>query len=176
MDFLDGVDQSDLADSVGRYMYKVDPPKMVFAYAGSSLPYLLPAKTPVVALDAYLATPDASKTFTMKFQFDKAMDRESIENVANWQITRAIGQGPGQAYNYGLRIPDTEVNIMPTPISVYYDEDNYTATVYFDIKQNSELNATIDPSHLEFKFSGTDIYGQKMSGNHNQYTGFSRVF
>ena len=69
----------DLADSLARYMYKVDPPKIAFAYAESTLPYLLPAKTPVVALDAYLTTPGAGKTFTMKFQFDKAMDRESVE-------------------------------------------------------------------------------------------------
>ena len=176
VDFLDRVDQGELADSLGRYMYKVDPPKMVFAYAESSLPYLLPAKTPVVALDAYLTTPNASKTFTMKFQFDKAMDRESVENIANWQINRSKGQGPGQAYNYGLSIPDTEVNILPTPVSVYYDDANYTATVYFNIKQNADLNATIDPSHLEFKFSGTDIYHQKMSKDHDQFTGFSRVY
>jgi len=176
VDFLDRIDQGELADSLGSYMYKVDPPKMVFAYAESSLPYLLPAKTPVVALDAYLTTPNASKTFTMKFQFDKAMDRESVENIANWQINRSKGQGPGQGYNYGLSIPDTEVNILPTPISVYYDDANYTATVYFRIKQNTDLNATIDPSHLEFKFSGTDIYNQKMSEDHDQFTGFSRVY
>jgi tetratricopeptide (TPR) repeat protein len=176
VDHLDGVDQADLADSLARYMYKVDPPKIAFAYAESSLPYLLPAKTPVVALDAYLTTPGASKTFTMKFQFDKAMDRESVENIVNWQITRSIGQGPGQAYNYGLGIPDTEVNILPMPISVTYDDENYTATVRFNIKQNDNLDATIDPSHLEFKFSGTDIYGQKMSDKHDQFTGFSRVY
>ena len=176
VNFLDGADQTDLADSLGRYMYKVDPPKMAFAYAESSLPYLLPSKTPVVALDSYLTNPGASKTFFMKFQFDKAMDRESVENKANWQINRSKGQGPGQAYNYGLKIPDTEVNILPTPISVAYDDENYTATVRFNIKQNDELNATIDPSHLEFKFSGTDIYGNKMSDKHDQFTGFSRVY
>lgn len=176
VDFLDHVEQESLADSLGRYMYKVDPPKMVFAYAESSLPYMLGAKTPVVALDAYMTNPDATKTFTMKFQFDKAMDRESVENIVNWQINRSKGQGPGQAYNYGLSIPDTETNILPMPLSVYYDDQNYTATVYFNVKQNANLNATIDPSHLEFKFSGTDIYGQKMSKDHDQFTGFSRVY
>ena len=176
VNFLDGADQTDLSDSLGRYMYKVDPPKIAFAYSESSLPYLLPSKTPVVALDSYLTNPGASKTFFMKFQFDKAMDRESVENIANWQINRSMGQGPGQAYNYGLKIPDTEVNILPTPISVAYDDENYTATVRFNIKQNDELNATIDPSHLEFKFSGTDIYGNKMSDKHDQFTGFSRVY
>ena len=176
VDFLDDAQQTDLADILARYMYKVDPPKIAFAYAESSLPYLLPAKTPVVALDSYLTNPGVSKTFTMKFQFDKAMDRESVENTANWQINRSKGQGPGQAYNYGLKIPDTEVNILPIPISVTYDDENYTATVRFNIKQNDALNATIDPSHLEFKFSGTDIYGNKMSDKHDQFTGFSRVY
>ena len=176
VNFLDRVEQEDLADSLSRYMYKVDPPKIAFAYAESTLPYLLPSKTPVVALDAYLTNPNASKTFTMKFQFDKAMDPVSVENIANWEINRSRGQGPGQAYNYGLKIPDTEVKILPTPISVTYDDRNYTATVKFNIKQNADLDATIDPSHLEFKFSGTDIYGQKMSDKHDQFTGFSRVF
>lgn len=176
VDSLERVDQEALADELSRYMYKVDPPKLVFVYSESTFPYLLSAKTPVVALDAYLVNPGASKTFTMKFQFDKAMDRASVENIANWEINRAWGQGPGQAYNFGLRIPDTEARVLPTPLSVYYDDRNYTATVYFSVKQNETVNATIDPSHLEFKFSGKDVYGQSMNADYNQFTGFSRVY
>ena len=56
-----------------------------------------------------------------------------------------------------------------------YDPENLTATVYFTIKQNSAANGTIDPSHIEFKFSGTDIYGQKMNPKFDQFSGFNNV-
>jgi len=111
VDFLENVDP-DLADTLSRYMYKVDPPKIMFAYASSDFNYTMPWKSPLSSLDAYLATPNAEKTFKMTFQFDKDMDRESVENVLNWRISRAIGSGPGQAYNYGRPIPDTEVMII----------------------------------------------------------------
>ncbi len=171
---IDG--EADLADTLSRYMYKVDPPKMLFAYSYSTFRFSLPPKMSVVALDSYLATANASKTFNMVIQFDKEMDRESIENVANWQIIRAVGQGPGQAYNFGLTVPSTEVTISPTPQSVYYDEDKLTATVYFQVTQNASADGTIDPMHIEFKFNGKDIYGFNMDPDHDQFTGFSGTF
>jgi hypothetical protein len=112
----------------------------------------------------------------MVIQFDKQMDRESVENVANWQISRAIGQGPGQAYNFGLSIPSTEVTISPIPQSVYYDETDLTAKVFFQIQQNASADGTIDPMHIEFKFSGKDIFGYEMDPDHDQFTGFSGSF
>jgi tetratricopeptide (TPR) repeat protein len=165
----------ELADTLSRHMYMVDPPKFMFSFAEASFNYMLPWKTPLSALDAYLATPDAEKTFTMKFQFDKEMDRESVENVLNWNIGRSTQSGAGQAYNYGLPVADTEVNLSPIPISVYYDEDNLTATVYFDVKQNSAGDGTIDPAHIEFTFTGEDAYGNKMNPKFDQFMGFSGV-
>ena len=109
----------------------------------------------------------------MVFQFDKQMDRESVENTFNWKITRATGAGPGQAYNYGFSIPDTEVNVPLFPEHVYYNADELTATVYFKIKQNADATGTIDPAHIEFKFSGTDIFGLAMDSKYDQFTGFS---
>lgn len=176
VDELEGADQTDSADTLSRYMYKVDSPKMVFAQSESSFSFSMGKSTPLVALDSYLMNANASKNFTMTIQFDKAMDRESIENVGNWQITRAIGEGPGESYNFGASIPSTEVRINSTPISVYWDDDNLTATVYFKIQQNSRANGTIDPSHIEFKFSGNDIYGLSMDSKADQYTGFKGVF
>jgi tetratricopeptide (TPR) repeat protein len=163
----------DLADTLSRYMYKVDPPKFMFAYANSGFNYNMPWKTPLSALNGYLATPDAEKTFTMIFQFDKEMDRESVENIANWRIARATGQGPGQAYNFGLSIPSTEITLSPIPQSVYYDNNKLTATVYFKIQQNASADGTIDPLHIEFKFSGKDTFGYEMDPDHDQFTGFS---
>jgi len=175
VDHLERVDQADTADTLSRYMYKVDPPKMLFGMSTSSFQFSMGKGTPLVALNSYLATPGSSRTLTMTIQFDKNMDRASVENVANWQISRATGEGPGQSYNFGLRIPSTEVGVNGIPEAVAWDEDNLTATVYFKIRQNSKANGTIDPSHIEFRFSGKDIYGLSMDPKADQFTGFKGV-
>jgi tetratricopeptide (TPR) repeat protein len=166
---------SDLADTLSRYMYKVDPPKFMFAYANEGFNYHMPWKTPLSSLDGYLAAPNAEKTFKMVFQFDKEMDRESVENVLNWHVGRSTQSGPGEAYNYGRPIADTEVTLPPIPSSVYYDEKNLTATVYFTIRQNAAGDGTIDPGHIEFKFSGKDANGYKMNPKYDQFTAFSGI-
>jgi tetratricopeptide (TPR) repeat protein len=165
----------DLADTVSRYMYKVDPPKFMFTYANEAFNYHLPWKTPLSSLDSYLMTPNSEKTFKMVFQFDKEMDRESVENVLNWNIGGSTQSGPGQAYNYGFPVPDTEVTLSPFPLSVYYDADELTATVYFTVRQNAAGDGTIDPAHIEFKFSGEDAYGHSMDSKYDQFMGFSGI-
>jgi tetratricopeptide (TPR) repeat protein len=174
VDILEDADPS-LADTLSRYMYKVDPPKFMFAYADSTFNYHLPWKTPLSSLDAYLEAPNSGKTFKIVFQFDKEMDRESVENILNWKISRAAGTGPGQAYNFGRPVPDTEVPIPPLPVDVYYDAEALTATVYFTLIQNESADGTIDPAHIEFKFTGKDAYGFTMSSEHDQFTGFSGI-
>jgi tetratricopeptide (TPR) repeat protein len=165
----------DLADTLSRYMYQVDPPKFMFVYADSGFNYHMPWKTQLSFLDGYLATPNAEKVFKMVFQFDKEMDRESVENVLNWHIGRSTQSGPGRAYNFGRVIPDTEVTLSPIPKSVYYDEKNLTASIYFGIRQNETGDGTIDPNHIEFKFSGEDAYGYKMNPKYDQFMGFSGI-
>lgn len=173
LDFLK-LEESDLADTLDRYMYKVDPPKIMFASSyDSTFPYKMFFKTAVSALDSYLANADASKKFTITFQFDKAMDRDSVENLVNWQIGRSTSGQPGRIYNYGLSIPSTEIQVGPLPDNVYYDSELLTATVTFTIRQNETADGTIDPSHIEFKFSGKDAFGNKMDPNFDQYIGFS---
>jgi tetratricopeptide (TPR) repeat protein len=166
----------ELADTLSSYIYEVDPPKMLFASASSSFNYWMPIKSPVSSLDTYLQTANASKTFTMKFQFDKEMERSEVENILNWHIGRSSGIGPGTAYNFGLPIPETEVQPSPIPVNVYYDAEEMTATVYFKIQQNANANGTIDPSHIEFRFAGKDIFGLKMNPDFDQFTGFSKVY
>jgi Flp pilus assembly protein TadD len=176
VDHLESVEQAEAADTLSRYMYKVDPPKMVFAQSGSTFPFSLGGGTPLMFLNSYLVNAGASKTFTMTIQFDKAMDRDSVEDPANWLISRTAGEGPGQAYNFGLRIPSTEARIKAIPDAVTWDAENLTATVYFTVKQNAAADATIDPSHIEFKFSGKDIYGLRVDPKFDQFTGFRGVF
>lgn len=175
LDFLKQAD-SNLADTLDRYMYMVDPPKIRFASSyHSSFPYHKPIKTAVSSLDSYLANAGAEKQFTMVFQFDKVMDRESVENLVNWKIGRSTSSQPGHIYNYGLSIPSTEVTVFPFPDNVYWDNENMTATVRFTIQQNATADGTIDPSHIEFKFTGKDIYGNSMDEGFDQFIGFSGV-
>jgi len=174
VDFLENADPS-LASAVSRYMYKVDSPKIMYAPAESSFGYSLTNNTSLAALDSYLANADASKTFTMMFQFDKQMDRESVENRVNWQISRSTQSGPGQAYNYNMPVPETEVTLHPIPENIYWDETKMMATVTFRITQNATADGTIDPSHIEFKFSGEDVYGNAMDTDFDQFMGFSGV-
>jgi len=175
VDWLEKAQQSGLSDTLSRYMFKVDPPKITLAHSTSTFPFHMLPKTPVSGLSSYLSTPNTSKTFSVKFQFDKAMDLESVQNPLNWRISRATGQGPGQAYNYGLSIAATEIKLAPVPTAVSYNPKDLTATVYFTVTQNAAANATIDPSHIEFKFSGKDIYGLKINPKFDQFTGFSGV-
>ena len=165
----------DMASTLGSYLYEVDPPKFMYAHSDSSFYYMMPIGTPVSYLDSYLENAGAGKTFFMTFQFDKEMDRASVENLLNWKIGRAAGSGPGQAYNFGLPVPDTEIKISPYPDHVYYDAEELRATVYFTIQQNASADGTIDPAHIEFKFSGKDIFGMAMDTGFDQFNGFSKV-
>jgi tetratricopeptide (TPR) repeat protein len=167
----------EVANTLSNYIYEVDPPKILFAYtSSSSFQYYMPSKTLVSSLDSYLSEANTSKTFTMTFQFDKQMERSEVENVVNWRISRASGIESGTAYHFGLPLPETEIQLSSIPINVYYDAEEMTATVYFNIQQNATADGTIDPSHIEFRFSGKDIFGQKMNSDFDQYNGFSMTY
>ena len=164
------------ADTLDKYISKQTDPRIMFAYADSTFKYFMPPKTTLAAMDSYLANADASRNYTMVFQFNKEMDRESVENVLNWQIKRATGYGPAENYNFNLGIPETEVSLPLFPSAVYYNADNFTATIRFDITQNASADGTIDPNHMEFAFSGIDADGNSMNVDYDQYTGFSGSF
>jgi tetratricopeptide (TPR) repeat protein len=165
----------ELADLLSRYLYKADPPKLAFVHSTSTFDYTLPRMTAVSALDAYLADANAAQAFTMKFQFDKEMDGASVVNRFNWTIGRAPAGRPGGMYNFGLPLAPTEVAIPPYPDYVFYDPKQLTATLVFTIRQNSTASGTIDPAHIEFRFSGKDIFGLAMDPDKDQFTGFSGV-
>jgi Tfp pilus assembly protein PilF len=175
VDFLD-IRSPALAKTLSGYMYKVDAPEISFVNATSTFPHYLSSRTPVSALDSYLTGAGAEQVFTMKFQFSKVMERASVENIHNWHIQRSAANGPGQAYNFGLPIPDTEITPALFPELVIYDAEGMSATVYFRIKQNVTADGTIDPSHIEFRFNGVDSYGLAMDRSFDQFTGFSGIF
>ncbi|MCP4746394.1 MAG: tetratricopeptide repeat protein [Desulfobacteraceae bacterium] len=166
----------DLASLLKAYIQKTTKPQITTAWATGTFHFYLPAKTQISDMSSYLSEPNASHSLTMEFQFNKEMNRETVEDPFNWTIKRASGLGPAENYNYGLGIEDTEVQLSLYPSDVYYDSDKLTATVRFSINQNAEANATIDPVHIVFSFNGQDADGNPMDPKFDQYMGFSGHF
>ncbi|MBN1548834.1 MAG: tetratricopeptide repeat protein [Syntrophaceae bacterium] len=149
-------------------------PRFILAYV-NGLNLASAPGTQVSSLDPSLAEPGASKNFTMTFVFDKDMDLASVQNIANWNISRSVSIETGGFYNWGRQIPETEISLSPMPLNVAYDPDLLTAKVTFKIAQNDSGNGTIDLSHLVFKFGGEDIYGNAMDTAKDQYNSFSAI-
>lgn len=148
------------------------PKILAFNPGKSSFTSFLGQGTPLAHLSADLGTPNSSKDFTMQFLFDSEMDASSVMNMMNWSITKANG-GVAGTYNNGITLyPDKEAAFSPIPKSVVYDATTCQATVTFTLAQNPYGTAVIDPSHLVFKFSGTDIDGKTMDPSADQYDGF----
>lgn len=165
-----------LANNLGQYIYEKTSPKMTAAYVSNLYSPFVATQGPKTSLSAmsnYLANAGAEQTFAMVFQFDKPMQQSSVENVFNWNIARARGTGRADGYNYDMMLPATEVTLAPTPMSVYYNQSDQTATVLFKIRQNETADGTLDPSHINFSFSGKDLVGLSMDKSADMFSGFS---
>jgi tetratricopeptide (TPR) repeat protein len=139
----------------------------------STFPSVLGPLTSLSVLDASLATPGQSKTFSLTFQFNQKMDLSSVQNPLNWFISKASG-GTAGYYNNGITIhPEKEIMLSPIPSNVSYDPVTYKATIFFTIAQNAAGNGVMDPSHWVFKFKGTDISGHIMDKSGDEYDGFA---
>jgi len=140
----------------------------------SSFNSLLGPGSSLVLLDPAFLEPNSSKDMTMTLQFDSEMDAASVMNITNWSINKATG-GTGGYYNNGYTPhPENEINFNPIPKSIMYDAVNLRATVTFSLSQNATGSGVIDPSHLVFKFSGTDAYGKQMDPTADEYNGFAK--
>ena len=85
-------------------------------------------------------------------------------------------QGLGShGYNYGLRIPKSEIRLRPIPERVEYDPKTMRAKLTFRISQNRNGDGTVDPSHIAFKFSGKDEKGNAMNVRADEFSGFSKI-
>lgn len=171
---LDSLNQG-LAEDLRAYIYKIRRPEISFVNTFNAFDMQKGPGTPLSSLDPALTEPNSLKDFSIKIYFDKMMDRASVENLLNWSITRATGSTIGGMYNWGLPIPDTEAVLNPFPKQVIYNSDEFSATVIFTLRQNSTGNGTIDPSHLVFKFSGRDAYGNAMNPSSDEYIGLSII-
>lgn len=153
----------------------LNKPKMVFIDAANNRDFnqLLGAGTPLWMLDPSLLTaPDTSKKVSVAIQFNNKMDIASIMNPANWEISRAKSTEGGY-YNSLMPVKSTEVTIPKRPFSVTYDPETRQASVVFTVQQNATGTATIDPSHLVFKFSGKDASGRQMDTTGDQIDGYA---
>ncbi|MDP2430868.1 MAG: tetratricopeptide repeat protein [Pseudomonadota bacterium] len=165
-----------LAASLSQYLYEKTRPKMTAAYASELFTPFLASQGPstkLSSMSSYLTNAGDEHTFSMVFQFDKAMNQNSVQNVFNWNISRAGGTGRGDGYNYDMTLPGTEVTLPSTPLAVYYSQSELTATVLFKISQNATANGTLDPSHINFTFNGRDAVGLSMDQSADMYSGFS---
>ncbi|TSK04493.1 MAG: tetratricopeptide repeat protein [Geobacter sp.] len=154
-------------------------PKMVAAGGGETDTFFpaLESGTALIGLLGINSTtgqPLQSKTFSLTFYFDSAMDAESVQDTSNWTITKASGGAAGY-YNNLLPVLPTEAYIPQNPTSVVYDPEKQSATVTFLLSQNSTNNATIDPSHMVFKFTGTDARGKIMDPTADQFDGAAQI-
>ena len=161
-----------LSIQLSQYINSKSPPKMILA-ASSDFQLTMGPNTPLVALNAYLANPNESQLFSVSFSFSKPMDSETVTNVVNWKLGRSSGLAGMTAYNYGMPISEKEASLSPHPVSVSYDEKYQIATVFFALTQNASGDATIDPGHIQFAFSGKDLDGLLMHTKADQYGGFS---
>lgn len=165
-----------LATNLGQYIFEKTKPKMTAAYVSDLYtPFLATQgpRTKLSSMSSYLTNAGDEHTFAMVFQFDKAMDQNSVQNVFNWNIARAGGTGRADGYNYDMTLPGTEVTLPSTPLAVYYSPSEQTATVLFKIQQNATANGTLDPSHINFSFTGKDVVGLSMDKSADMFSGYS---
>jgi len=170
------VNDEALATQLSQYVYEKSQPKLTASYVSPLYAFFNSTQGPgtqLAGLNAYLNTADAQLTFSMVFQFSKPMDAASVENISNWSIARATGTGRGDGYNLDMQLKDTEVTLPALPHAVYYDQQEMTATVLFNLRQNDTATATIDPSHINFTFTGKDSLGLAMDKSADMYSGFS---
>lgn len=166
---------SDKTTALQNYISESENPRFIAALSTNGFNSRLGPKTEVKTLSATLADANKTKLFSMNIAFSKDMDEASIINPYNWKISRATIRDNGGVYNYGLTPPSTEASISEIPESVTFNKETNTATIRFRIAQNAAANATIDPSHIVFKFSGLDAYGKAMDTSADEYAGFSGI-
>lgn len=162
--------KSSNSSEAGTLQFILEKPQMAYMDQNNNRNFnqLLGPATPLWMLDPTLFTPGASTEMTVAIQFSNEMDTASVMNPANWNISRANNTEGGY---YISQLGDREAAVPAAPTFVSYDPETHQASVRFVVKQNAAGNATIDPSHLVFKFSGVDAAGRQMDTAADQIDG-----
>ncbi len=158
-----------------NYIAQVTRPRITAAVSFDGFNTTLGPNTQVSRLSSSLTDANKSKLFSMTVTFSKDMDAASVVSARNWTISRATIRNNGGVYNYGLPPSSSEASISCNPAYVLFDDETNMATIYFRISQNQDADATMDPNHIVFKFSGVDAYGKAMDSAADEYSGFSRI-
>lgn len=163
---------------LAAYMNEKSKPRITGVYPSAAFeyfPFALSAGTKLADISQYLKQPGDETVLSLSVSFSKSMDRIEVENVLNWSITRAMGTGQGDGYNYAMTLPETETELDTHPFAVYYDNTEQTATILLKVRQNSTGTGTIDPMHLDFSFQGKDTFGLTMDPEADKYSGYSGI-
>lgn len=158
-----------------NYIAQVTQPGITAALSFDGFNTTLGPNTQVSRLSSSLTDANKSRLFSMTVTFSKDMDAASVVSSRNWTISRATIRNNGGVYNYGLPPLSSEASIPCNPAYVLFDDETNMATVYFRISQNQDADATMDPNHIVFKFSGVDAYGRAMDSAADEYSGFSGI-
>lgn len=150
--------------------FLLEKPQMLYMdqNANKNFNQLLGPATPLWMLDPTLLTSGASSQLSVAIQFNNEMDMASVMNPTNWQISRANSTDAGF---YIQQTGGREAAVPSTPAFVSYDPETRQASVTFTVQQNANGNATVDPSHLVFKFSGVDAAGRQMDTANDEIDG-----
>ena len=148
----------------------IEKPQMVYMDQNNNRNFnqLLGPATPLWMLDPTLLDAGDSSQVTVAIQFSNEMDPTSVMNPTNWEISRANNAEGGY---YIPQVDGREVTIPTAPTFVSYNPATRQASVIFTVQQNAAGNATIDPSHLVFKFTGIDAAGRQIDTNADQIDG-----
>ncbi len=136
--------------------------------ASKNFNQILGAGTPLWMLDPSLLSPNSSSKMTVAIQFSNKMDVASVMDASNWEISKANDASGGF---YITKLDGSDTAIPRIPLFVTYDPTTMQAKVTFAVQQNAAGNATIDPSHIVFKFSGKDALGRSMDTSADQIEG-----
>ena len=155
--------------------FLLDKPQMAYMDQNNNRNFnqLLGPATPLWMLDPSLLVANAKSKLSVAIQFNNEMDVASVMNPANWQISRAQNTEGGY---YISQAGGREAAIPMAPAFVSYNPETRQALVSFTVQQNSATDivnkgATIDPSHLVFKFSGLDAAGRQMDSGSDEIDG-----
>ncbi len=156
--------------------FEINRPKMLFLDNGKgNFNTSLGPNTQLWMLDpAQLSSPGAAKTFSVSIQFNTQMDMKSVTSISNWTISRGRNASAGYYNNsvtaYG---GGKDVNLPAKPVSIIYNASTMQATVNFVLTQNATGDATVDPKHVVFKFTGMDASGRSMDASSDEIDGRS---
>jgi tetratricopeptide (TPR) repeat protein len=167
--------QSSGAAQAQELQFTLETPQMVYMDQNNNKNFnqLLGPATPLWMLDPSLLMPNTKTEMSVAIQFNNEMDSASVMNPVNWDISRAQNAEGGY---YISQTGGREASVPLKPTFVSYNPETRQATVTFTVQQNSATDtvnkgATLDPSHLVFKFSGVDTAGRQMDTNADEING-----